>query len=119
MRQKEHELQKACVQWFRFNYPNYKYLLFAIPNGGLRNARVAVKLKAEGVVAGVPDLFLAIGTKYANGLFIEMKQGKNKLTENQKYMKQQLENEAYMVEVVYTFDEFVKIVKRYIEQAYE
>ena len=60
MKNGEHQLQVECVKWFRFQYPKLANLLFAIPNGGLRNIKVATKLKAEGVLAGVPDLFLAI-----------------------------------------------------------
>jgi hypothetical protein len=115
MKQAEHNLQKACVQWFRFNYPSMKYLLFAIPNGGLRNIRVATKLKAEGVVAGVPDLFLAIPNQEANGLFIEMKAGKNQLTEAQKYMIGELQGQGYQCKVCRDFDHFMQIIKNYME----
>ncbi len=115
MKQPEHILQKACVQWFRFNYPKLKYLLFAIPNGGLRNVKVATKLKAEGVVAGVPDLFLAIPNQEAAGLFIEMKAGKNQLTEAQKYMIPTLEAQGYQCEVCREFDHFMQIIKNYME----
>lgn len=60
MNHPEHELQKSCVKWFRLQYPEYTNLLFAIPNGGKRNAREAARLKAEGVTPGVPDLFLQL-----------------------------------------------------------
>ena len=46
----EHSLQVCCVHWFRLQYPQYATLLFAVPNGGARNAITAGKLKAEGVV---------------------------------------------------------------------
>lgn len=42
--------------------------IIAIPNGGARNRVVGMKLKAEGVSAGVPDLFVP-----AWHLWIEMK----------------------------------------------
>lgn len=48
-------------------------LLYAIPNGGQRDVRVAVKLKAEGVRAGVHDLFLPAAKCGYHGLYIEMK----------------------------------------------
>lgn len=47
--------------------------LFAIPNGGRRNAREAARLRAEGVRPGVHDLFLPIPREDAHGLWIEMK----------------------------------------------
>ena len=52
----EHAEQVTLVQWLRRQYPGV--LIFAIPNGGQRNAAVALKLKLEGVVRGVPDLYI-------------------------------------------------------------
>ena len=52
----EHVEQALLVQWFRRSYPNV--LIFAIPNGGARSKATAGKLKVEGVVPGIPDLFI-------------------------------------------------------------
>ena len=49
----EHRIQCACVRWFRLQYPQLNGRLFAVPNGGRRDATTAAKLKAEGVIAGV------------------------------------------------------------------
>lgn len=71
----EHRAQVAVVTWAtlaRQQFPELA-LLFAIPNGGHRNVVVARKLKAEGVRAGVPDLFLPVARGGYHGLFIEMK----------------------------------------------
>lgn len=43
-------------------------MIHAIPNGGARNPVVAAKLKLEGVVKGIPDLFVPEWS-----LWIEMK----------------------------------------------
>ena len=51
----EHLEQVRLVSWFRKTWPNV--LLFAIPNGGGRSMAQGASLKAEGVVAGIPDLF--------------------------------------------------------------
>jgi hypothetical protein len=51
----EHVEQALLVQWFRRTYPNV--LIFAIPNGGARSRATAGRLKVEGVVPGIPDLF--------------------------------------------------------------
>jgi len=48
-------------------------LLFAVPNGGVRNAREAVRLKRQGVMAGVPDIILPVASGGYGGLAIEMK----------------------------------------------
>ena len=72
MKQTEHEIQVACVNYFRLRYP--KGLIYAIPNGGQRNVIVASKLKAEGVLSGVPDLHIPIAKKGFHGLYIELKE---------------------------------------------
>lgn len=75
MRHKESNLQIACVRWFRYEYPHLAKMLFAVPNGGARNAITGAILKAEGVVAGVADLILlcpSVNGKY-HSLCIEMK----------------------------------------------
>jgi hypothetical protein len=85
----EHDEQKALFDWAESMIaqgmiPELKNM-FAIPNGGMRNKAVAVKLKQEGVKRGVPDIFLAHRSELFNkfGLFIEMKFGKNHLEKEQ------------------------------------
>ena len=65
----EHEEQRQFGQWFRRTFHDVR--IFAIPNGGARSAATAGRLKAEGVVSGVPDLFVP-----AWKLWVEMKRTK-------------------------------------------
>ena len=51
MNNAESRLQQACVRWVRYQYPDL--VVYAIPNGGKRNAVTGAILKAEGVLAGV------------------------------------------------------------------
>ena len=53
MSNEEHNIQVACVRWFAYQYPELQGLLFAVPNGGRRDAVTGAKLKAEGVITGV------------------------------------------------------------------
>ncbi|HEY5588396.1 MAG TPA: VRR-NUC domain-containing protein [Candidatus Paceibacterota bacterium] len=112
MKHLESQLQINCVKYFRLQYPTV--LIFAIPNGGSRNIITASILKREGVISGIPDLFIAHGTIFCNGLFIEMKQGKGKLTDNQTEVIKKLRENNYKVEVCYSFDEFKIIVDEYL-----
>lgn len=50
----EHTIQRGIVSALR----RQGLAFFAIPNGGARNVVTATRLKAEGVSAGVPDLFV-------------------------------------------------------------
>ena len=94
MKTTEHDIQVNCVNYFRLRY--LKGLIFAIPNGGQRNVIVAAKLKAEGVLSGVPDLCIPIAKKGYNGLYIELKNGKaGKVSDNQQTIMGKLQNEGY------------------------
>jgi hypothetical protein len=62
----EHEEQREFVMWFRQNFAPVR--IFAIPNGGKRGKAEAMRLKVEGVSAGVPDLYIP-----AWRLWVEMK----------------------------------------------
>lgn len=91
----EHKLQVDAIDIFRLAFPKLKRRLFAVPNGGARNAVTGAKLKAEGVLAGVWDLFLACPRGKFGGCFIETKFGDNDLTESQERFKKELEGEYY------------------------
>ncbi len=65
----EHQEQRDLVRWFRRKYAPVR--IFAIPNGGYRSMTDAAKFKAEGLSAGIPDLFVP-----AWRLWIEMKRQK-------------------------------------------
>lgn len=81
----EHKEQVALFQWAELAqnvYPELEWM-YAIPNGGHRHKAVAAKLKAEGVKPGVPDVCLPVPRQGFGALFIEIKAGKNKPTQNQ------------------------------------
>lgn len=87
----EHEEQRELVRWFRQTWTGV--LIFAIPNGGQRSAATAGRLKAEGVMPGVPDLFVP-----AWALWIEMKRAKGGVVSpEQKKMIKALESVGYCV----------------------
>jgi hypothetical protein len=111
-KQSEHDLQVSCINWFRLQYPNE--IIFAIPNGSQRNIVVAMKLKAEGVLSGVSDLFLMCSKGHFHGFYIEMKSKGGKLTENQKLFFKHAENKGYLCSKCETFDEFMTAIKTYM-----
>jgi len=91
----EHDEQAGFVQWFRAKWP--RVLIFAIPNGGKRNISTAKKLKLEGVVPGVPDLFIP-----AWGIWIEIKRQKGgRTSSDQDDMISYLESIGHRVIVGY------------------
>ena len=85
----EHSEQVAFIQWFRLQFP---VLIFAIPNGAhlagtiAQRASQVARLKAEGMVSGVPDLEIPEWN-----LYIEMKRQRNgKLSADQVRMHKAL-----------------------------
>jgi len=52
----ESEEQVSLVQWLEMQHPDIPF--FHIPNGGKRSKATAARMKAEGVRAGIPDLYL-------------------------------------------------------------
>lgn len=111
----EHNLQVGCVNWFRLVYKQYAKLLMAIPNGGYRTRTTAKLMRAEGQLAGVPDLFLAVAKNGYHGLWIEMKNGKaGRLSEKQSEMIARLANEGYACAVCYDKDEFINTIHKYL-----
>lgn len=115
MRDAEHRTQTACVWWFRCQYPSLAGLLFAIPNGGARDVVTGKRLKDEGVLAGVADLFLSVpGRDGSHGLYIEMKTPKGVQSEAQKTFQTRVEAQGYTYRVCRSFDDFSACVAAHL-----
>ena len=108
----EHEEQAKLFGWTR-NHPKLPWM-FAIPNGGLRNKATAVRMKSEGVKAGVWDIFLPVPSGQYHGLFIEMKWGKNTLTPAQKEFGDYATQQGYCCKVAYSAEEAIEIIDEYL-----
>lgn len=116
MKNQEHDEQVALFRWAGYKTREIPELcfLFAIPNGGARHIAVARKLKAEGVKAGIPDIFLPVVRGAYHGLFIEMKVGKNKLTGPQEEWHVVLKGQGYRVEVCYGWEAAKDVLEDYL-----
>lgn len=114
MKHLEDNLQKACVTWFRLQYPHHRQMLFAVPNGGNRNAREAARLKAQGVTAGVSDLILLVSSSKHNSLCIELKIGKGKQSLNQIEWEKSAISHGNAYVICRTIDEFIEIINLYL-----
>ena len=112
-------LQGSCVKWFRYQYSEYKDLLFAIPNGLPifdKELRVKIynRLNKEGLKAGVPDLFLALPRGIYHGVFIEIKYDSDRLRKVQADMIRDLESENYKCIIVRSLEEFIEEINSYM-----
>lgn len=120
MKLEEHEAQVSLMEWWKLYSRTHKIderLLFAIPNGGLRHVKTAAALKAEGVRAGVPDLFLALPIQRSHGVFIEMKKEKGGVVrESQIQMLELLRAEGFTAVVCYGFQDAAAFIERRVKR---
>jgi hypothetical protein len=120
----EHEEQAALFAWAAANEGARPELglMFAVPNGGYRPMATAAMLRAEGVRAGVPDVFLPIMRRAGDGriwggLFIEMKRRPNKPTPEQAQWIAALRVAGYMAVVCWSAQEAIDVITNYLDQA--
>jgi len=105
----EHQEQVVFVQWMRLKHPAHR--IFAIPSGGFRHITTAVKLKKEGVSAGVPDMQII-----SLGLFIELKRKKGGVvSKEQRDWIEYIRGCGYIAEVCNGFDEAKQLVEKVIK----
>lgn len=117
-REPEHDLQVALIaECDRRAATNPLWgLIFAIPNGGKRGKGQGGKLKAEGVRAGVPDLFWPIERRGYCGMFIELKAGDNKPSPLQTLWIDRLNAQGYYVSVIWDkVESAIKIMEWYLK----
>lgn len=112
----EHQMQVRIVNWAKANEgvcPLLKWM-FAVPNGGKRNVGTAVKLKAEGVKKGVPDLWLPVRTAKYTGVVLENKVGYNKTSPEQREWITFLQEQGWLVKVCYNAAEAIEVLREYL-----
>lgn len=99
----EHDLQVALIaECDRRALHNPLWgMIFAIPNGGYRSKKVAGELKAEGVRAGVLDLFLPMARREYHGLFLELKVDDNKPSKEQLRFIERVRGQGFYATVVW------------------
>ena len=88
--------------------------MFAVPNGGRRDAKTGARMKYEGVVKGVADLILLVPKKGFASLCIEMKTPKGTQSEHQITWKREAETYRNKYVVCHSLQEFMNEVNAYL-----
>ena len=116
----------VCVRRYQARYPLLGNLIH-IPNGEKRDPATAGKLKAMGLQAGVPDLFLPVtgelvtdtGFDRYPGLWIEMKARSGRATATQMDWHKRLLSQGYAVRVCRSWHEAWRTICEYLAIPYE
>lgn len=118
MKQCEAADQAALFAWAEYSKGKYPELesMYAIPNGGKRDKIEAAHLKKQGVKSGVPDICLPVARGGYHALYIEMKHGQNKPTQNQKRWISALRKLGNAAEVCYGVSEAKRLIVNYLNR---
>lgn len=128
--QTEHDAQVVVFRWIDANVTRYPQLrmALAVPNGaklpyitnkkGKRYSPEAIRLKAEGLRPGVPDIILLAPSRVTgrlyHGLAIELKVGRNETSEAQDGWLERLTYYGYLVGVCYGADQAIALICAYL-----
>lgn len=115
LQESEHQLQ-ARLFALCAEHPECPALayLYAIPNGGHRHPIIGAMLKAEGVKAGILDLFLPVARGGYFGMYIEMKRPGGIISEAQRAWIEIFIRQGYLVEVHYAAESALDSLLAYL-----
>lgn len=120
MKHIESAYQQQVIEWSKWAYKTGKYPLLCLLHCSLNGVKLSKTqagiAKAQGMLSGVPDLFLPVPRGKYHGLYIEMKHGDNTLTENQKKFLQNAANVGFAVSVCYSAQEAIKRIEDYYNE---
>ena len=107
---------RAQVTFFDYMWRKHREIydrLHATPNGGVRDALTGFEMKAEGQKRGFPDVTLNAARGVYHGLHLELKVGKNTMSDVQEGWQALLREEGYAFECVWDWEEMVEVTLRY------
>lgn len=107
----EANFQKAVASYLDF----LGVLWFHPPNEIKAKPQYMVKRKQQGVKSGVPDICILEPNKEFNGLFIEIKAGYNKPSDNQNRWINRLNEKGFKAVWSNSFDETRAIIDEYLK----
>ena len=109
--------QEQVFKFARANQTKDRRLCFlhASLNGVKLSNPVAIKMKRQGMRAGVPDLFLPVRSGSWSGLFIELKKIGGKVSDPQKDWIKFLNEQGYKAIVCYGWKKTVEEIINYLE----
>ena len=89
--------------------------VYSIPNESKRSKAYGAKLKRQGMRKGIPDLCIPRARGPYHGLYIEMKHGKGKLSQDQVDWINRLRAEGMCAYCCYGARNAISLIDRYME----
>lgn len=109
--------QAVIFEWAQYSLARFPALalMFHIPNGGKRSKAEAARFKAQGVKAGVPDIFLPAPNGKYHGLFIELKAFGGRASREQENYITALTEQGYYCALCFGAESAINLITRYME----
>lgn len=117
-RSNEGRIQAECFAWFWNEFPQYRKLMFHVPNENDRADSSIIQgaiRKSLGVVAGVSDLILLVPRGTHGALLIEMKDEKGTQKPAQKEWQTLVEAQGYRYEICRSLPRFKELIYDYLK----
>jgi hypothetical protein len=112
LKESEDKLQADCFLWFHNTYPHLRGLLWHVPNelSGHVSQVMANRMKAMGLIAGVPDLEFHYNLRTT---FIELKnpEGTGRTSKEQKEIHKQLDKQRFVVYILNSLEQFKFVIE--------
>ena len=117
MKHQESQEQQSLFQWAKLaqgQYPELS-LLHAIGNGNGRTSVIqGARMKREGVLSGVSDIFLPVSRNGYHGLYIELKVKGGRTSPSQKWWILKTTEQGYLAKVALGWVEASEVIKGYL-----
>ena len=119
MKHQEQDEQKALFQWAK--HYTVRDWMYDIHKGAYlagdkqKRIRQMARLKSQGLKPGVYDICLPVARGGFHGLYIEMKAGKNKMTEKQTEFGDEVRKNGYATQTCYGSEEAIDVITRYLK----
>ena len=117
MTESEDQAQRNVFDWARWQkgkYPQLKAMYHAA-NEGKRSVRAGAELKRQGMKPGVSDICLPYASGKYNNLYVELKVGNNKASDNQLKFIDTINGIGGKAVIAYGSEAAISVITAYLE----
>lgn len=113
----EDQAQRLIFDWARWQQGKYPQLkaMYHAANEGKRSARAGAELKRQGMKPGVSDICLPYASGKYNNLYVELKVGNGKASDNQLKFVDMINSIGGKAVVVYGSEAAIELITAYLE----